>query len=61
MLQSYRAELRKFQNEFGSKITPTFSVAINNQIERALEKDPEGSQVIHVLNDWREILTPMVS
>lgn len=55
-----REAIRKFQLDFGPKISPRSSIMLNNRIEEAFEKDPTGSQVIHFLNDMREMLKPRV-
>jgi hypothetical protein len=56
---SYRKALRSFQLEYGHLITPTLSQLLAEEFFHALEKDPEGVQVIHLIEDWKERLKPM--
>lgn len=51
-----RKEMRKVQMELGHKITPVMSIWIGQSWERALEKDPEGSQLKYVIEEIREML-----
>ncbi len=53
-----RVAILKFQEDFNHLMSPRSAIFVNNRIEDAFEKDPTGSQVIHVLNDLREQLTP---
>lgn len=50
---------RKFQMDFGRLLTPELSIVFGQRWSEALEKDPEGSQCLLVIEDFREILTPM--
>lgn len=56
-----RREFRKIQMELGQHITPTLSILVSNMWERALEKDPSGDQLMDVVANIRELLTPMKS
>jgi hypothetical protein len=54
-----RRRARRLQMQHGPRFTPTLTVLWGQQWEEALKKDPSGSQLKHLLDDWEERLTPM--
>lgn len=58
-VQEARKELRKLQMTHGHLIEPETSMLFNNIWEEALAKDPEGSQLKYLVEEFKELLTPM--
>ena len=50
--------IRKFQLDHGQQLSLKSTAYVNRRIEDAFEKDPTGSQVIRVIEELRELLTP---
>lgn len=58
--QEAKKELIRFQLAYGHLISSEISLLFGNEWDEALEKDPEGSQLLPLIADWKERLTPMV-
>lgn len=58
-VRAAREELRAIQRQYGRSIQPVLSAEINMAWERALEQDPNGSQLKYVIQEARERLAPM--
>jgi hypothetical protein len=61
LVREARLAMRRFQKEMGHRIDPDHAEQFGILWREALRKDPEGSQLMPLINDFRERLTPMRS
>lgn len=47
---------RSLQNKYGHMITPRVSVWLGNRWQKALQLDPNGSQLKYVLDEFEELV-----
>ncbi|MFA9261757.1 MAG: hypothetical protein ACEQSB_00155 [Undibacterium sp.] len=57
LIYSARRELQKVQERASLRVSPAMSMRIGDSWRRALEQDPEGSQLKYVIEETRELLS----
>lgn len=59
LVREARKELVALEKELGPRLTTDWLAHLRQMWREALKKDPEGSQLKPLIQDFRERLTPM--